>query len=120
MKQLSDTMTLEEYRTLMGIGDITSKYKNKKTRIDKIKFDSLKEGNRYSELKILQKAGEVSHFNRQVIYDLGEGIVYKLDFMVFWADGRITHEDVKGFKTDVYRIKKKLVEGKYPIKIEEI
>ncbi len=113
-------MTLEEYRTLMGVGDVESKYKSKKIKIDKIKFDSQKEGNRYSELKILQRTGEVSHFFRQVIFDLGEGIIYKLDFMVFWVDGHISHEDVKGFKTDVYRIKKKLVEGRYPIKIQEL
>ena len=117
---MSDVMSLEEYRALMGIGDISSKYKNKRMTIDKIKFDSQKEGKRYSELKILRRTGEVSHFHRQVIFDLGEGIIYKLDFMVFWTDGHISHEDVKGFKTDVYRIKKKLVEGQYPIKIEEL
>ena len=40
--------------------------------------------------------------------------------MVHWADGTITYEDVKGFKTEVYKLKKKLIETLYPIKITEL
>jgi len=112
-------MTLAEYHQLTAEGK-KSKYRNKRKTVDKIKFDSVKEANRYCELINLQRAGEVSHFFRQVIFDLGEGIIYKLDFMVFWTDGHISYEDVKGFKTDVYKLKKKLVEGRYPVKIEEL
>jgi len=40
--------------------------------------------------------------------------------MVFWSNGDITFEDVKGFKTALYKTKKKMVENIYPIKIKEI
>lgn len=45
---------------------------------------------------------------------------YLLDFEVTYGDGRIEYVDVKGIATDVYRIKKKLVEALYPIKIKEV
>lgn len=45
---------------------------------------------------------------------------YLLDFAVEYADGHVEYIDVKGVKTDIYRLKKKLVEACYPIKITEI
>lgn len=45
---------------------------------------------------------------------------YLLDFEVTYGDGRIEYVDVKGVKTDIYRIKKKLVEALYSIKIKEV
>lgn len=45
---------------------------------------------------------------------------YYADFKVTYADGRVEVVDVKGFITDVYSLKKKMVEAYYDIKIIEI
>jgi dsDNA-binding SOS-regulon protein len=88
--------------------------------LDGIKFASKKEAKRYKELKLLQTAGEILFFLQQVPLRLPGGIKYVLDFMVFWADGNITMEDVKGLKTPIYILKKKQVESVYPFIITEI
>ena len=95
-----------------------NKYRNTLTYADHIKFDSKREAARYEELKLLQKAGEVLYFLRQVPFDLGAGTKYRCDFLIFWKDGSHTVEDVKGYATKEFKLKKKLVESKYPIKIE--
>lgn len=109
------------------------KYGNKRTLVDGIWFDSAKEAKRYGELKLLEKAGEISHlelqprFNlsvngRPIAYDSGRQAYYKADFAYFNGDKRIV-EDVKSAatKTDVYKLKKALVEALYQaVKIIEI
>lgn len=118
-----------------------SKYKAVKTTIDGITFDSKKEAKRYTELKLLEKAGHITHLELQPEYQItinGAKICkYKADFRYFtvraennersynskgeWQtptmtgdkEGQIV-EDVKGFKTPIYRLKKKLVEASYP------
>lgn len=97
-----------------------SKYKNRRVEIDGIKFDSVKEGKRYSDLKLLQKEGHVQFFLRQVAFDLPGGVRYFADFLVFWVNGKTTVEDVKGVRTQIYKLKKKQVEELYPVKITEI
>ena len=97
-----------------------SKFGNKITELDGIKFRSKKEAKRYQELTLLKKSGEVDFFLRQVPMHFPSGTKYVLDYMVFWNDGRITWEDVKGFRTDIYRLKKKEVEYHYPIEITEV
>lgn len=95
------------------------KFKATRTEIDGIKFDSKAEAKRYKELLLLKEKGEVLFFLRQVPFFLPGGVKYVLDFLVFWANGEITFEDVKGFKTPLYILKKKQVESLYPIKITE-
>ena len=118
-----------------------SKYKAVKTTIDGITFDSKKEAKRYTELKLLEKAGHITHLELQPEYQItinGAKICkYKADFRYFtvraennersynskgeWQtptmtgdkEGQIV-EDVKGFKTPIYRLKKRLVEASYP------
>lgn len=97
-----------------------SKYKNTRTVVDGIRFASQKEAKRYKDLQLLQAAREVQFFLRQVPIDLPGKVRYFIDFIVFWKDGRISFEDVKGMKTPVYKIKKKQVESLYPIEITEI
>lgn len=97
-----------------------SKYKAQRVEIDGIKFSSKKEGKRYQELKALQHFGDVKFFLRQTPFYLPGGVKYLLDFLVFWTNGNITYEDVKGFKTPTYKLKKKMVEALYPILIIEI
>lgn len=104
-----------------------SKYSNIKTvTADGIKHDSRKEARRWVELNLLQRAGEISDLKRQVKYELipkqeGErAVTYIADFV--YNDkktGSIVIEDCKGFKTDVYRLKKKLFQWRYGIKIKE-
>ncbi len=95
-----------------------NKYGNKKTVIDGITFDSKKEANRYCELKILLRAGQITDLKLQVPFELcpaskGErGIKYIADF-VYTEKGKKVVEDVKGKRTDVYIIKRKLFKQKY-------
>lgn len=101
------------------------KYNARKTEVDGFVFDSRKEAARYQELKLLERAGEITNLVMQVRYPCvinGEAICsYIADFeYITTADDKLHTEDVKGFKTDVYKLKKKLVEALYKIKIEEV
>lgn len=102
-----------------------SKYKNNKVTVDGITFDSQLEANRYCELKLLHKAGEISQLRIQPEFELipafkknGKSFrktTYKADFMYLDnRSGKYIVEDTKGFKTDVYMIKRKLFEFKFP------
>jgi hypothetical protein len=102
-----------------------SKYNNSKTVVDGISFDSQKEAARYQELKLFERAGEVSNIERQVEYQLipkqpGERAVkYIADFRYKTKEGQLIVEDVKGYKTEVYKIKRKLMLYVHGIKIRE-
>lgn len=89
------------------------------TELDGIKFASKKEAKRYKELLLLKKAGDILFFLRQVPFHLPGNVKYLCDFVIFWANGEVTFEDVKGIKTPMYILKKKQVETLYPIKITE-
>ena len=97
-----------------------SKYGANKVEIDGIKFDSQKEGNYYNELKIRLQTGEIRGFCRQAEFILAPNLRYKADFIVFNNDGTAEIVDVKGFKTQVYKDKKKVFEDKFNLKIEEV
>jgi hypothetical protein len=93
---------------------------------DGIKHDSRKEARRWVELTLLQRAGEISDLKRQVKYELipkqeGErSVTYIADFVyIDNKTGNTVIEDCKGFKTDVYKLKKKLFQYRYGIKIKE-
>lgn len=119
-------VTKQQYQKLLN-NSITakeSKYKNKKVVIDGIEFDSKKEGNHYIALKMLEKAGEIRDIELQKVFELQPSfkkngktyrkITYKADFCYFnIKDGKYIVEDVKGFKTEVYKIKKKMFEYVY-------
>lgn len=96
------------------------KFKAKPCEADGIKFPSKKERKRYFDLKLLEKAGEVLFFLRQTPFHLTGGVKYVCDFQVFWKNGEVSFEDVKGMRTDMYKLKKKQVEALYPIQIREI
>lgn len=102
-----------------------SKYRNRKTIIDGITFDSKGEANRYCELKLLERAGEISDLTLQPKYMLQESfkkgkkthraITYVADFQ-YQENGKTIIEDYKGMETEVFRIKRKLFEKRYPDK----
>ena len=99
----------------------TSKYNNKKATVDGITFDSKKESLYYQKLKLAKQSGELLFFLRQVPFHLPGGVRYLLDFQEFWADGRVQFTDVKGYRTDKYLVKKKMVEDLYyPVQITEV
>ena len=111
---------------IKGSKGTCSKYNAKKTIIDGITFASKKEALRYSELKLLQKAGIVKNFVCQPVYPLQDGykrsdgkrirpINYVGDFFIVYTDGRMELEDVKGVETEVFKIKRKLLEAKYDL-----
>ena len=108
-----------------------SKYNSKKTVVDGQKFDSKKEARRYQELLLLEKAGEIKNLCRQVKFVLipsqrdenGKVIErecsYKADFT--YEEGiKTVVEDVKGYRTKEYIIKRKLLLYQYGIRIREI
>jgi hypothetical protein len=101
-----------------------NKYRNTKTEVDGIKFDSKKEANRYKELKLLLKAGHIGLFQRQVRYELNEGgthsLAYIADFVYFdVATGKTIVEDTKGYRTKEYLKKKRLMQKLHGIIIFE-
>jgi hypothetical protein len=102
----------------------TSKYRAIKTEVDGIVFDSKKEAARYQELKLMQKAGEIDWIELQPTYPIeinGKKVFeYRADFLYRKMTGERILEDVKGVKTDIYRLKKKCVEAYYGITITEV
>ena len=98
-----------------------SKYGAVKVVIDDITFDSKKEARRYSELLLLVKAGEIEHLELQVAIPLvgergpiltptGRQMTYVADFRYFDKNtGKRVLEDVKGFRTPVYLIKRSIL-----------
>lgn len=124
-----------------------SKYHNKKYTYLGIKFDSLKECRRYSQLRLLEQAGKIKDLQLQKAYELipaqyeeteevytkgihkGEhkrvllerAVVYKADFVYTNCEtGKQVVEDTKGMRTKEYVIKRKLLLWRFGIKIKEI
>ena len=98
------------------------KYKNKKIVMFGIRFDSQKEAARYLELKDLERKGKIRNLELQKKYILQEGfkydgkkvlpITYKADFVYLKND--ITYiEDVKGFSTQVFKNKWKMLQHQF-------
>ena len=112
-----------------------NKYFNVPKTVNGKRFQSTKEANRYQELLLLQRAGAISKLQTQVNYllipaaydDDGKKIEgtcsYRADF-VYWQDGQLVVEDVKGYKKgaayDLFKIKRKLMLKEYGIRIKEV
>lgn len=106
------------------------KYHAKRTRLDGLTFDSQKEAQRYAELKLLERAGQIHSLRRQVKYELipaqkihgrtvERACSYIADF-VYEENGQTVVEDVKGFRTKDYLIKRKLMLERYGVSVREI
>lgn len=105
-----------------------SKYHAKKTVVDGITFDSRREADRYLILKGMEEDGSIEDLRRQVRYELipafdVDGVHYRPVFyvadFVYVEDGKEVVEDVKGMRTDVYRLKSKLFARRYGMSIRE-
>ena len=106
------------------------KFGNKEMELDGIRFQSRKEGRRYAELRLMERAGEISGLQTQVPFVLipaqrdEKGRVieraasYVADF-VYNQNGKLVVEDAKGYRTDVYRLKKKLMLKVHGIRVLE-
>jgi len=121
-KRLSNPITEEKQKQ--------SKYKNKKVVIDGIKFDSQKEANRYVELKLMEDTDYIKDLELQKKFELipkyeingrkVRAMNYICDFYYYDVlNKKYIVEDVKGMKTQVYKLKKKMFEYKYKIEIIE-
>ena len=101
-----------------------SKYRAIPTLVDGIRFASRRESLRYMELKLLACAGEISGLELQPVFPLlVDGVKvgrYLADFRYYRKDGELVIEDSKGFKTPVYRLKKRIVEAQYGIQVQEV
>lgn len=99
------------------------KYRNVKTIVDGITFDSAKEARRYGELKLLQRGRQISGLQVQpsfpIVINGVKVCTYKADFGYVDQIGSPVIEDCKGFKTPVYLLKKKLMLAVYGIEIHE-
>lgn len=101
------------------------KYGNIKVTDDGHTFDSKMEHRRYCQLKLLQMGNEISDLELQPRYRMVVGKVvictYTADFKYFDNKiGEFVVEDVKGVKTQVYKIKKKLMKALYGIDVIEV
>lgn len=122
------------------------KYGNTKITVDGIQFDSKREAARYQELKLLERAGVISLLQRQTKFQLipdqhapsnavytkgprkgqrkpGKLLEHECSYIAdfcYIQNGETVVEDAKGYRTEVYRIKKKLMLERYGIQIKEI
>lgn len=109
-----------------------NKYKNKKVTTNGIIFDSVREYKRYKELKLLERANIIKElelqkkFILQSSYINAEGkrvreISYIADFYYYdIPKNKYIVEDTKGFRTEIYKLKKKMFEYKYNLTIKEV
>ncbi len=113
----------------------SSKYGNRRIIVGGETFDSEREYRRYCELKLLEQAGEIKNLARQEKFVLiptqriREQLIekecsYRADF-TYWeetAEGcwQKVVEDAKGCRTEVYKIKKKLMLWVHGIRIREV
>ncbi len=121
------------YKDILG-GYAKTKYKSVGTTEDGIKFASKKEVARYRVLKLEQKAGEIRGLRTHVRYPIVVNGVqvceYECDFEYERMNGNYGDgvmrplwkkvvEDVKGYRTDVYKLKKKLMRAALGIEVVE-
>lgn len=108
-----------------------SKYRAKPTIVQGIRFASHAEARRYQALRLLEQAGTIRQLKLQPRYplvfkgkhDLVHVGAYVADFWYLQVNGAVERpviEDVKGVRTPVYKLKKKLVEGIYGVTITEV
>ena len=101
-----------------------NKYHAKKEVVDGITFDSRKEASRYRQLKLMERAKEIQDLKVHQKYplipkdEMGPEIRYVADF-TYYENGHLVVEDVKGYKTQVYKLKRRLMFKEHNIKIKE-
>lgn len=119
-----------------------NKFNAQPTTLDGVVFDSGAEARRYSELRLLEHAGEITDLELQPVYELQPSlkikkvvftpagrkrtrtrtvrpITYRADFRyIDAATGQVVVEDVKGVQTEVFRIKAKMMLAIHGIEVQ--
>lgn len=121
------TATEAHLRSIPAPEHMAGKYKNTKRVRDGIKFDSILEADKYTELVFQQKAGEITYFLRQVPIHLPGGVILRVDFVTFLdihsqtTPGRawqVRYLDTKGHQTRESKNKIKQAKHEYGIVVE--
>ena len=100
-----------------------NKFGNKAAEVGGKKFDSKKEARFFLQL---QRDPTVKSIQTQVVYELipkqkGErACSYKADFVVEYLSGEVVVYDVKGMRTPLYVVKRKLMLWVHGIQIKEV
>ena len=119
---MATIMTTEQFKAIKK--PKKSKYKSVKCEHLGVKLDSLKEKRQYIKYLHQQSIGEILSIKLQPRFDIiinGKFCgFYKADFEIELPDKSIQIIDVKGMKTIVYKLKKKIIEAMYNIKIIEL
>ncbi len=121
---MTEILSREEYLAAVAKPKRLNKYGAKQTTVDGITFDSKREAEVYGELKLLERAGRISGFERQRKFNLiinGEIIgTYRADFAFIDhdQDGRFRVIDVKGVITRDFRRVRKIIKAAYNIDVE--
>lgn len=123
----------EEYNALVGDKKSRTrqnKYLNVRVELDGITFDSERERDRYAELKVMEKSRLIKDLTLQPVFELvpairengkivQRAVTYKADFS-YTYNGSLVVEDAKGVKTDVYKLKKKIMRYVHGIEVREV
>lgn len=114
LKERNTNMRMKDYCLRVS----ANKYGNQKTVVDGIKFDSKKEADRYRKLKLMQRAGIISDLKLQVPFILvpaghGESAAKYIADFTYMENGIKVVEDVKGYRTKEYVLKRKLFKDKF-------
>lgn len=122
---MTERRALADPAVQRALGRKTHKYGAKRTTVDGITFDSKREAERYDELQLLVRAGQIHGLRLQPSWDLhvmGVKVArYVADFSYHvWAEGPVVVEDVKGMRTPMYRLKAKMLKAEYGIEIREV
>ena len=117
--KIMEHWSVEDYKNYTDKKSKKTKYRSYKTSVDGHTFDSQKEANYYSMLKLRLQAKDIKGFCLQPTFILAPGLKYKADFITFNNDGTYEVIDVKGYKTKEYIAKKKVFEDKFNLKITE-
>lgn len=126
---MKENWTIEEFREFQRTGKKPGedakapkrhKYGAKPTVTDGIRFDSTTEANRYQQLQLMQKAKQIGPIVLQYPFELPGGVKYVCDFLYLdYEKKEFIIEDSKGMRTQEYKLKKKLFEETYGLKITE-
>ncbi|TAV98484.1 DUF1064 domain-containing protein [Rhizobium ruizarguesonis] len=121
---MTEIMTREEYRAAIAKQKRGNKFGAKKTMFEGILFDSKREAEVYRDLKLLERSGRISGFERQRKFELivnGEIIgTYRADFAFIDHDQdcKFRVVDVKGVVTRDFKRVQKIIKAIYNIDVE--
>lgn len=112
------------------VADRMNKYNNKPVKVLGDSYRSKREASRHQDLLLMQKSGEITGLTREVAFVLAPGVKimderarppirYIADFVYCMPNGMTIVEDCKGFRTQVYKIKRHLMATIHGIEVIE-